>query len=468
MPNSITQFKVPSYGDMTTMRSRRVWATSAVAAILALGLQDGTARAADLPPTVVAPAPSALSGPLATFVAPLAEKGITFHATVLDFFGDNPSIGLQRGRGSNSGYFIEGVDVDLAKLWGLPGTSIHFENIFFGGVANLNAASQIGDAQIGYPPPYTPELARLSRATVEQKLLDGKLDIEAGITHPGYYFASFNCGTYNACFQDILYIDAGYTSYAFGVPGGNMTYAITPKVYVQAGAFAHQPNANKFSGYDFYREQYDGVLAMGEIGSNTTYANDPYPYKVALTGYFDSAIHTSFTAATAAGFNQTRTGTSGLVLQGQKVVWRRDGGADPTDKAPTAIRIYGSFGTSLDTTTAIQADSWLGATLTAPFQSRPLDYYGVKVYWERMNEGYSQYSSAFVPGSPYKRDSYTFEASSHLALPLGAAFEPVVDYTVNPNNYWNPTSTKKVHDGVYLGGTLAVPLGVILGLSAPT
>jgi hypothetical protein len=57
--------------------------------------------------------------------------------------------------------------------------------------------------------------------------------------------------------------------------------------------------------------------------------------------------------------------------------------------------------------------------------------------------------------------------SGHIALPLAAAFEPVVDYTVNPNNFWNPASPVKPRDGFYLGGTLFIPLGVILGIQAP-
>jgi porin len=437
------------------------------ATVLATIMLAGTAMAADLSATPVPPPlpPGPIfTGPLAGFAAPLAEKGITFHATILDFFGDNPSIGLQRGRGSNDAYIIEGVDFDLSKLFGLPGTSIHYENIFFAGVLNLNAAPQIGDSQIGYPPPYTPELARLSRATIEQKAFDGRLDIEAGITHPGYYFAKFQCGTYNACFQDVLYIDAGYTSYGFAVPGGNVSFNITPSVYIEAGAFANQPNANKFSGYDFYREKYNGVLTMGEIGSKTSFATDPYPYKVSLTGYYNTAIHT----VDAPGPAATKTGTSGIVFQAEKVVWRPDGGYAKDNPTPTNVKIYGSFGQSLDSSVAIESDAWIGATLSAPFQARPADYYGVKFYWERVTTGFDALLNTALPPTTtrYQRDSYTFEASAHLALPYGAAFEPVFDYTIHPNDYWVPASPKKVNQGIYIGGTVAIPLGQILGLSA--
>ena len=187
--------------------------------VVASGPVDGTlspklARGAVKP--AVAPG---FNGPLATFAAPLADKGVTFHVLALDFVSANPSVGLQPGHVAHSAYIIEGVDLDLTKLFGMPGTSLHYENIFFAGVRNLNIAPQIGDVNTGYPPPFTPRIARLSRATVEQKALDGKLDVEIGATHPAYYYAAFQCSSINSCFQYLLYINAGYTSYGFAVPG---------------------------------------------------------------------------------------------------------------------------------------------------------------------------------------------------------------------------------------------------------
>jgi porin len=441
----------------------------------------GAAHAADLTaqplPTTKSPppaTPSGFSGPLATFAAPLAAEGITFHAVALDFAEVNPSLGLETGRAANSLYVIEGVDADLGKLIGFQGTSLHFENTFFPATENINIAPQIGDSQVGYQPPFTPRIARLSRATIEQKAFGDRLDVEAGITHPGYYYASFNCSSINTCFQDMLYLNAGYTSYVFAVPGGNAAFAITPSLYIQAGVFANQPNANDHIGYDFPDERYDGVLAMGEIGNKTDFGNDPYPSKVSLTSFVTTQNHQDLTGAAAlSGVSRTVSGTSGLVLQGEKVVWRRDNGADLTDKAPTALKIYGSFGSALDSTIPIQTDAWVGATLMAPFANRPADTFGLKFNWQRMNRDYTTYltEANFVSGgpgflSPYKRDSFIFEGNAHISLPYGMAFEPVVQYEINPNSFFDPLTPLKAHEGVYLGGTYVIPLGTILGLQA--
>ncbi len=451
-------------------RAIRRRATAAATILMLASASQAMASDLDSPP-VVAPAPVApgYSGPLATFAAPLAAKGITFHVIDLDFAQTNPSLGIAPGHGSNSNYTIVGIDADLGLLAGLQGTSLHFENVFFSGVKNLSLAGQIGDSQVGYQPPFTPRVARLSNATIEQKLVDGKLDITAGITHPGYFYGVPNCNSINSCFQDLFYLNAGWTSPLFAVPGANVAYQATNTIYVQAGAFAVQPNANVHVGYDFPDERYDGVIGMGEIGKKTTYDIDPYPYKVSLTGFFNTANHVDFNAATAFGATpQTQKGTSGVVLQGQKIVWRQDGGTTKSS-APTSLGVFASVGEAIDSTIPISQDIWVGTTLFAPFAGRPNDNFNLKFNWQRMNPSYTQYISAanfFASGinNPYKRDAFVFEASGHIALPLGCAFEPVFQYEINPNSYYAPTSAVKAKDGVYLGATLVVPVGIILGL----
>ena len=424
-----------------------------------------------------APKPAAapgFNGPLATFAAPLADKGITFHVIALNFSEVNPSLGLQRGRAANSLYLIEGVDADLGKLVGLSGLSLHYENVFFPATENLNIASQIGDSQVGYQPPFTPRVARLSRATIEDKALGDRLDVEVGITHPAYYYALFNCDSINSCFQDILYLNAGYTSYKFAVPGANLSYQITPTIYAQAGVFAEQPNANLRIGYDFDQERYDGVLGMAEIGNKTTFSNDPYPRSISLTGFFTTQDHSDLNAASATqGVTRIEHGTSGAVLQADKVVWRKDGGSDPTNMTPTAMKLYTSVGTAIDSTTPIQSDIWVGATLLSPFVGRPADRFGVKFNWERLNPSYTQFLTfanavSGGPGTndPYKRDKFVFEANAHIQLPAGTAFEPVVQYAINPNSFFNPMTATRAHTGVYIGSTFVIPVGVILGLTA--
>ncbi|WP_158810342.1 carbohydrate porin [Beijerinckia sp. L45] len=466
--------------DLAPARSSSGFRAGALAlaggSLLALASATSGAFAADLPTRAPAPdfiAPAAtpgFSGPLSSIFAPLADRGFTFHVLALDFFQGNPSAGLQRGRGSNSTYIIVGTDIDLGKAAGLQGTYLHYENTFFANVHNLNLAGQIGDSQVGYQPPFNPTFTRLSRATIEQKLMDGKLDIEAGITHPDRFYAIPNCDSINSCFQDILVLNAGWSSPQYGVLGGNISYQTNSPVYVEAGAFAENQGRNQETGYDFNETQASGVIGMAEIGYKTKYDTTAYPATYSLTGFFNTQSHVDFNAASAFGPTRNAQGTSGVVAQAEQVVWRADGGT-VKNATPTAISIYGSGGGAIDSTIPIESDVYIGAKLLAPFQNNPGTQFGVKFNWERLNKSYDAYLGAANlaaggTGQGIARDKYIFEFNAHVALPYGLAFEPVAQYIIHPNSFFNPVTPIHPKDGFYLGGTVVVPVGVLLGIAA--
>jgi porin len=296
------------------------------------------------------------------------------------------------------------------------------------------------------------------------------LDLEIGITHPAYLYASSNCGEINNCFQEVLFLNAGYPSYIFGVPGGNIKYQITPNLYIQGGAFALEPNANLHLGYDFIDRSYNGVLTMQEIGFKTDFSHDAYPYKISLTSFVNTVPHLDRDAASANGTTaRSVNGTSGLVVMGDKTIWRKDEGADLANTSPTSLKIYGSAGLGLDTTMPIHSDVFVGATLLAPFADRPNDTYGLKVMWERLNSRYERYltEANHVSGgtaTPYSQDTFIFELNAHFQLPMGIIFEPTVQYAVDPNSYYNPFTSRQAKDGVYVAGTVVIPIGKLLGL----
>lgn len=422
------------------------------------------ARASDVSES----AASTVGKPLSSLATAAELRGITFHAISIDFLTSNPSVGLVPGHVQNSLYNILGFDIDLSRFGSPLAGSLHYETTIFALNRNFDFLAQTGDSAVGYQGTYNKRTAVLSVATYERTF--GPFDLEFGRTHPNRYYAAPLCQSLDSCFQDILYYNAGFTSPLYSVWGGNLLLHATPAWYVEAGAFSTNDGAR--IGYDLGQEKNTGVLLIGEVGHRTTFDQEAYPVRYALTGFFNTVPHTvlNATSATAPATTRTQTGTSGLVLQGQKIVWRADRGLEH-DPAPTSIALYGSAGTGLDSTTPILADVYVGATLQAPFAGRPLDRYGVKFNWERINSNYAQYlaaanGAAGGSGAPYRADKYIFEANAHIQLPGGLAFEPVVQYVIHPNSFYNPASPARAKDGVFAIGTLVIPLGSLLGLSS--
>ena len=417
--------------------------------------------------------PSGRNGPLAPLADKLDEYGIKLHAISIDFLTNNPSAGLVPGNLENSLYNILGVDWDLSKVSGLKGTSLHYETTIFAANTGVNRfLGQTGDTLLGYQGTFNTKTAVLSVATIQQKLLDDRLSFEIGRTHPNRYYALPLCQVLDSCFQDLLYYNAGFTSPQYSVYGANLAYKLTPAAYVEAGAFSTNDGAR--IGYDLGAEKETGVLAIGEAGYKTDYTMEAYPMSLSATGFYNSSEHAVLDAPTALGLadgNLMQHGTSGIVVQASKIAWRVDGGSAVAPAAvPTSILVYGSFGSALDTTTPILASTYVGATLQAPFAGRPADRFGLKFNYEKLNTSYASYLAAANlvsggSGAAFPGNEYVFEANAHIQLPAGLAFEPTVQYAINPNSFYNPLTALRPRDGVFAIGTLIIPVGILLGIS---
>ncbi len=464
---------------MGSARAQEAPARSDSAPAAPLGL-PGQTNPRVVPGLVRSVGPSGRNGPLAPLADELDQYGIKLHAISIDFLTNNPSVGLVPGNSENSLYNILGVDWDLSKVSGLTGTSLHYETTIFAANTDIGRTGatgflgQTGDSLLGYQGTFNQKTAVLSVATIQQKLFDDRLAFEIGRTHPNRYYALPLCQVLDSCFQDLLYYNAGFTSPQYSVYGANLSYKLTPTTYVEGGAFSTNDGAR--IGYDLGAEKQTGVLALGEIGYRTDFTAEAFPTTVSVTGFYNSAEHQVLNAQSAFGLtggSLEEHGTSGIVLQASKIVWRADGGHTdglPTAKVPTSILLYGSFGNSFDTTTPILSSSYVGATLQAPFAGRPADRFGVKFNYEKLNDTYAQYLAAanFVSGgsgAAFPGNEFVFEANAHIQLPAGLAFEPTVQYAINPNSYYNPLTARRPQNGVFAIGTLIIPVGILLGVS---
>lgn len=423
---------------------------------------------------------SARSGPLAAWATESAARGLTFDINAYSFYTANPTLGLDPGRQAHAGYLVLSLNADLERLAGLAGGSINLTQSVFGLVRNLRMADTVGDSVAGYLSPYNPTPTRLSLLTYQQTLLDDQLVLEIGRTHPDRYYALPPCGTINACYQSLLALNAGWSSSLYAVWGANAAYKISPSAYVQAGAFSVNPNANRYTGYDWGSERIAGAVVMTEIGVQTSYATSPYPGRISLTAFVNTAAHDDIRRTVAGltdedidrqGAASRKSGTSGVVVTTSQTVWRADGGREADNLTPTALTLYSGTGYAFDATVPVRFNSFAGLLLSGPDRDRPNDTYGLKLNWQRLSPAFATFLGeanrvSGGSGQAYARDKLVFEANARFELGQGIGFEPVLQYVVNADTFYEPYTARRARDGIFVGASLAVPLGAILGLAS--
>jgi porin len=345
--------------------------------------------------------------------------------------------------------------------------------------SNENYSSQLGDDTVGFQYPRIFKGNELSMLTYEQHLLGNRLDIEFGRSNPMRYFGLPTCQDSLTCFDDVYSFDADAVPIIHSNWMGRIKYNLTDAWYVQAGGSEDNHSVVHTNGYDWNGTGATGALALGEVGYRTTFATAKYPEEYELIGYYNSTTHLDplytisgnskilFPKETALGEH----GTGGIMGDAQKLVWRADGGHGNTHY-PFSLMSYGGFGYSPDNTVPVKADIYGGLTLQSPFQSRPLDQYGVEIHWSRLtNREYEflqdSYSHAGGVGSIAGSNKVIFEVNSQIRLLRDVFIQPSVQYVVNPNDYYAPTSRNYARNGVVVTATLVWHAGQSLGLSAP-
>lgn len=420
------------------------------------------------------------AGPLSAVADALASGGISTDLTFLDFFDSNPSAGLAAGNTQNNAALLITANIDLQKLAGLRGGSIHYLETLEMLRSNETWSSQIGDDTLGFQYPRLFKGNELSLLTFEQRLLSDRLEIEFGRSNPERYFGLPVCQNAMTCFDDVYAFDAAVVPIIHSGWLARVSYKLDSAWYAQLGGAESNPSVVHTNGYDWNGTGATGELALGEIGYRTDYDTSAYPQRYELVGFYNSSDHND-PLLTARGQSRVffsrqaplvEHGTGGILGTAQKLVWRADGGAART-RQPFSLMAYAGFGYSPDKTVAVAGDVYGGLTLQSPFAGRPFDRYGIELHWSRLTDRedrFLQQSFRYAGGSGSiaSPNKVIFEVNGHVQILPRIFLEPAVQYVVNPNNYYAPTSRTLARDGVVVTGTLVCALGQILGLSAPS
>jgi len=411
-------------------------------------------------------------GPLAGIAKPLFNWGFRFDITDTDQMLDNVSEGVtgKEGRFANTNKLKPAIYIDLQKLLGIPNAQFHIAETFHllkehGGT---NAASDSGwqgvsnSAALSIVHQNTTEPNTLSWLTYEQHFMNGQLDWEIGRMNPQLLMYTPNCDNIMTCTDDLLGYDASITGPSFSTWTNKLVYNFTPTTYVQWIMSEVDLHDQKTRGFHFGTDGDTGYINMAEVAYKTNYAITPYPMFWEWGGWTE---HLSV-PYTDPWTSVKVSDTSGIGIQGQNIVWRQDGGATNSNTNPRIGTVVRLFATP-DQSNVYQGQFELGLNVYSLIPGRPYDIFGVKLADFLLGDHEAKFlskSQMGAGGSPLSRNSQYWEINGHIQITPQVAFEPVVMYAVNPDNFINP-KTKETQNGFIVGAFVTVNFGQILGLA---
>lgn len=405
----------------------------------------------------------------------LLDRGIDVHGIAYDHFLANPSAGVNPGYTSNLAAFRPAVDLDMERLVGLSGGTIRIGATFFGLRSDIpQFSTQTGGVLTGFQTRPALQTNILSVATYEQRLLGNRLSIEVGRTNMLNYFLLPNSLDPFFYFSTTIQANGDFGANAYPVWGGRATYKLTPTWYLQAGAFEDNYRTSVGTASRiFATNQSSGAQILAEVGQRSEFSNDRYPSNLELGLEYNTRTgrtNLKGTRAPATTFLQRPNYPGGGVIyaQGLKTIYR---GAARDVGPPENIAVFGTFNYAVDKPQPFDLDASVGVNFTGFIPGRPFDALSVQARYSQISQAESESESVrqqvlVGPGPRQRRNAFAFEAVGNIQVTPAIAFRPLVQYFINPDNYYPPSSQpRRPKDGVMAGFFTVVSLGRLLGTS---
>lgn len=411
----------------------------------------------------------------------LDNHGLAPHLGFTQFYLANPGVGLNTGNHESITLFNVGVDADLGKIFGLAGTKLHFEELYVPYRNHLEFGSETGDVTSNKTAPYIPRVSHLTLFTLEQKLLEDRLTLEAGKSNAGNYFALPLCNVPLGC--STLPDSAGAYPAPYANWGARANYQFSSAFSSQIGIWRSNDAYPFTNGWEKSAGSSGGNVSnalFANVAYRTNYTNDVYPVSLEFVAFHNNGTFKD-TYYTVDGTSRVadpdvavaeKKGISGFYMGAKKTIWRDDGGANTANLSPTAISAYvaGSHVLDAEVPNGISTQASTGLILAGPFKSRPFDTYSVSAHWAQLSKHQQQYiDDAYTSvGSNYgtPRSEYSLGLDANLILTNGVVVSPYVMYTWNPSSLLNPYAGHDGQNGVSAGLLFHIQFEALLGLDS--
>lgn len=404
-------------------------------------------------------------GSLNTFGKKLNASGVNFDITYLDQFNANPNSGVIPNRASQIGVLNFKSDLNLDKILGVPGATVHFVEAVYGLRSGPNMVTESGGSLASLPVVAYNTPNTLSLLTYEQKFYANRISAEFGKTNLLRYFLVHDCVNSFTCNSAILEGPVGDAASPYPTLGGLIRFHLSPHLTLRAGAFQTDFHDVHTNGWRINDHEVSGVIAISSLTYNTNFLSNKYPEHIEFGAFGDSG---TFKDPTIRGkINQQPVG---IYLFASKTVWRQDGGQGDSLN-PESISVYGNWIQTINSHQEITQEGWAGFIYHGLFSSRPYDYYGLGMHYAQLGQREVEYQEAervnqggaFTNQSP---STFSFEASGSILLHRGLTLTPDIQYILNADSRINPRHDQAPRDGFFVSVNLIASLAEFANLSS--
>ncbi|WP_210252994.1 carbohydrate porin [Beijerinckia sp. L45] len=404
----------------------------------------------------------------------LADYGIYVTGRTFNEEFSNVSGGLKRGS-LYEGFTTLGFDLDMNRIAGIQGGSVHFLANDLNGLPFLPySGSNYANNKVF----SGPAASRLNELSYEQSFFDHRFDVRVGRVPTGTEFDTtdlycefvFSLCAAPSAFNGVR----GYPSYLTS-SWGLVTQTQLPKnFFFNIAAYEDEPSLAttghyNWPGPDWGFDRARGVTIPAQFGYRTSYKNDPYPTTIDIGALYDTGDYSDPLQNSSnrnrglfGGTAKVDHGKSEMWMQAQKVVYR----PDMTSERGITLFVDANL---ITTGNPIIDDAFYGGFVwRGPFAERPNDKFNVSVGYILLNSDYTNFVNSALQKRGFGATSHgaetTVEVNYGLALAPGVTFKPFLDYIVNPDQVNVAVPSPNNTHVLFVGAAISVFFPETLGL----
>jgi len=400
----------------------------------------------------------------ADFGRTLADKGVYIVGRELAIESAAVSGGIKRGAFFD-GYTSLGLDLDMQRILGLTGGTLHVLVDDTQGQPNYSYSGSLYAFNRAYT--YRPTF-RLNELSYEQTLFDNRVTLRFGRVTTGLEFDSSEL--YCTFISSLCSFPAGYT-YDKGYPGNPTSFwgaiaqvKLPRNFYFNTAVFENEPVLSQpahasFPGPDWGLNYANGATIPAQFGYRTTFREDAYPRTFSIGGFYDTSRYVDPVLNTTnrnrlffRGIPKMDYGRSQVYVQAQQMVYRPDG-------SDRGLTLFAGANWATGGQPAITRSAFGGAYYKGLFAARPNDQAGASIIYIGVNPRVTERITSvlsFSKGGQASRSEISYEVYYGFTVAPGVVFKPYAQFISHPDQVTSPKPSGNNTHAMFVGAAFTI------------